>query len=168
MEHRDERILVETDRYRITGVLRLPRDGYRSRLPDYLNSSERSFVALTDVEIMPFDGGETQRRPFLAVSLQHVVMAMPLETGLATCLVTMSLADRLGVSLPVRQRCYQLALLQHIGCTAAASQVAAVMGDELIMRAHAATLDFADRRQMLGFLLGHVARMKDRPAREIL
>ena len=33
------------------------------------------------------------------------------------------------------------------------------MGDELIMRAHAATLDFADRRQMLGFLLGHVARV---------
>jgi len=42
-------------------------------------------------------------------------MAMPLETGLATCLVTMSLADRLGAGLSVRQRCYQLALLQHIG-----------------------------------------------------
>jgi HD-GYP domain-containing protein (c-di-GMP phosphodiesterase class II) len=27
------------------------------------------------------------------------------------------------------------------------------------MRAHAATLDFADRRQMLGFLFGHVARV---------
>ena len=86
-------------------------------------------------------------------------MAFPLETGLATCLVTMSLADRLGLGPSVRQRCYQLALLQHIGCTAAASQVAAVMGDEIIMRAHAATLDFADRRQMLGFLLGHVARV---------
>ena len=53
MEHRDERIVVETDRYRITGVLRLPRDGYRSRLTDYLNSSERAFVALTDVELVP-------------------------------------------------------------------------------------------------------------------
>jgi hypothetical protein len=79
VEHRDERILVETDRYRITGVLRLPRDGYRSRLTDYLNSSERAFVALTDVELVPFDGGEAQRRPFLAVSLQHVVLAMPLD-----------------------------------------------------------------------------------------
>jgi hypothetical protein len=79
VEHRDERILVETDRYRITGVLRLPRDGYRSRLTDYLNSSDRAFVALTDVEIVPFDGGEAQRRPFLAVSLQHVVLAMPLD-----------------------------------------------------------------------------------------
>jgi hypothetical protein len=79
VEHRDERILVETGRYRITGVLRLPRDGYRSRLTDYLNSSDRAFVALTDVELVPFDGGESQRRPFLAVSLQHVVLAMPLD-----------------------------------------------------------------------------------------
>ena len=79
VEHRDERIVVETDRYRITGMLRLPRDGYRSRLTDYLNSSERMFVALTDVELQPFDGGEPQRRPFIAVSLSHVVLAMPLD-----------------------------------------------------------------------------------------
>ena len=79
MEHRDERIVVETERYRITGMLRLPRDGYRSRLTDYLNSSERAFVALTDVELEPFDGGATQRCPFLAVSLSHVVLAMPLD-----------------------------------------------------------------------------------------
>jgi hypothetical protein len=79
VEHRDERIVIETDRYRISGMLRLPRDGYRSRLTDYLNSSERAFLALTDVELVPFDGGETQRRPFLAVSLNHVVLAMPLN-----------------------------------------------------------------------------------------
>ncbi len=79
MEHRDERIVIETDRYRISGVLRLPRDGYRSRLTDYLNSSERAFLALTDVELLPFDGSEPQRRPFLAVSLSHVVLAMPLN-----------------------------------------------------------------------------------------
>jgi hypothetical protein len=77
MEHRDERIVVETDRYRISGLLRLPRDGYRSRLTDYLNSSERAFLPLTDVELVPFDGGEAERRPFLAVALSHVVLAMP-------------------------------------------------------------------------------------------
>lgn len=79
VEHRDQRILVETDRYRITGVLRLPRDGYRSRLTDYLNSSERAFVALTDVAIAPLDGGGSENCPFLAVSLNHVVLAMPLD-----------------------------------------------------------------------------------------
>ncbi|MBV9803034.1 MAG: hypothetical protein JO130_07600 [Solirubrobacterales bacterium] len=81
MEHRDERILIETDRYRITGMLRLPRDGYRSRLTDYLNSSDRMFLALTDVELVPFDGGEPQQRPFLAVSLNHVALAMPLDAS---------------------------------------------------------------------------------------
>jgi hypothetical protein len=79
VEHRDERILIETDRYRITGLLRLPRDGYRSRLTDYLNSSDRMFLALTDVELLPFEGGEAQRRPFLAVSLDHVALVMPLD-----------------------------------------------------------------------------------------
>jgi hypothetical protein len=56
MEHRDQRIVAETTRYRIEGILRLPRDGYRSRLTDYLNSGERSFIALTDVELEPIDG----------------------------------------------------------------------------------------------------------------
>ena len=62
MEHRDERIVAETSRYRITGILHMPRDGYRSRLTDYLNASERAFVALTDVEIAPLDGSSAPER----------------------------------------------------------------------------------------------------------
>jgi hypothetical protein len=82
MEHRDERIVVETQRYRITGVLRLPRDGYRSRLTDYLNASERTFLPLTDVEIQSMDPGSRQeRRPFLALSVHHIVFAMPADAG---------------------------------------------------------------------------------------
>jgi hypothetical protein len=78
VEHRDERIVVETDRYRITGLLRLPRGGYRSRLTDYLNASERGFVPLTDVELEPLDGsGAPERCPFLALSVNHIVIAMP-------------------------------------------------------------------------------------------
>jgi hypothetical protein len=80
MEHRDERIVVETGRYRITGLLRLPRDGYRSRLTDYLNASERSFLPLTDVELAPLEGdGPIERRPFLALSVNHIVLAMPAD-----------------------------------------------------------------------------------------
>jgi hypothetical protein len=78
MEHSDKRIVVETSRYRISGVLHMPRDGYRSRLTDYLNASERAFLPLTDVEIAPLDGGgEAEHRPFLALSLAHIVLAMP-------------------------------------------------------------------------------------------
>jgi hypothetical protein len=79
MEHVEERIVVETARYRITGILRLPRDGYRSRLTDYLNSSERSFIALTEVEVSSLDRGSVERYAFLALSLQHVVLAMPAD-----------------------------------------------------------------------------------------
>ena len=78
MDQRNERVLVETDRYRITGLLHLPREGYRSRLTDYLNSTERAFLALTDVEIARIDGASpAEHRQFLAVSLSHVVMVFP-------------------------------------------------------------------------------------------
>jgi hypothetical protein len=80
MEHRDERIVIETERHRISGVLRLPRDGYRSRLTDYLNASERGFIPLTDVEIEVLDGtDETVRRPFIAVSISHIALVFPVD-----------------------------------------------------------------------------------------
>jgi hypothetical protein len=78
MEQREQRVVIETDRYRITGLLSLPRDGYRSRLTDYLNAAERDFLALTDVSLEPLDrGSEATRHEFLAVSLSHVVLALP-------------------------------------------------------------------------------------------
>ena len=73
---------METDRHRITGRLRLPADGYRSRLTDYLNASERLFLALTDVEVTNLDGPpRVEKRDFIALSLRHVVLAMPAEGG---------------------------------------------------------------------------------------
>ena len=80
MEQRDERIIIETDRHRITGSLRLPTDGYRSRLTDYLNSSEREFLALTDVELTNLQGSpQVEQRDFIALSVRHIVLAMPAE-----------------------------------------------------------------------------------------
>ena len=78
VDQRDERIIVETSRHRIAGCLRLPKDGYRSLLTDYLNASERQFLPLTDVEITPLDGSAAiEYRQFLVISLQHIVLAMP-------------------------------------------------------------------------------------------
>jgi hypothetical protein len=82
VDERVERIIAETDRYRITGYLTLPPDGYRSRLSDFLNAPDPSFLALTDVEIEPLDGrGEATHHEFLALSLSHVVLARPAENG---------------------------------------------------------------------------------------
>lgn len=87
VEHRDERIVVETGRYRITGVLSLPRDGYRSRLTDYLNAAEQTFLALTDVDILEHGGGaggqaggEPERCEFLALAISQIVFARPART----------------------------------------------------------------------------------------
>jgi hypothetical protein len=80
VDHREERIVVETERHRISGVLRLPRDGYRSRLSDYLNAADLSFIALTDAEIGPLDGSEAgQQRSFVAVSVGHIVLVSPAD-----------------------------------------------------------------------------------------
>jgi hypothetical protein len=78
MDQREERITLETSRYRITGILNLPRDGYRSRLTDYLNASERSFLALTDVAIVPLEeDADPWHRPFITIAIRHIVFAMP-------------------------------------------------------------------------------------------
>jgi hypothetical protein len=80
MEHRHERILVETARHRIEGTLTLARDGYRSRVSDVLNASERDFLTLTDVTIQPLDGGPPEAHPFLALARRHIVFAVsPVE-----------------------------------------------------------------------------------------
>jgi hypothetical protein len=80
MEHRQERIRLETARHRIEGSLTLARDGYRSRVSDVLNASERDFLTLTDVTIEPLDGGPPEAHPFLAVARRHVVFAVaPVE-----------------------------------------------------------------------------------------
>ncbi len=71
---------METDRHRIVGHLMLPADGYRSRLTDYLNASEREFLALTDVEVTTLEGmPRIEKRDFIALSVRHVVLAMPAD-----------------------------------------------------------------------------------------
>lgn len=78
MQHRYERVYVETERHRISGFLTLPADGYRSRLSDFLNSADRDFVSLTDctVELIGREGPGTNH-DFIAVSRQHIVLAIP-------------------------------------------------------------------------------------------
>jgi hypothetical protein len=83
MQHRSERILLETERYRIVGLLSLPKEGYRSRLSDYLNSHDRDFISLTEVTLQALDQtgapGPPVRHPFVTVSRQHIVLATPVD-----------------------------------------------------------------------------------------
>ena len=80
MELRRARVRVETARHRIEGCLTLPRDGYRSRVSDYLNTAERGpFLSLTDATLDPLDGGPSQHYRFLAVSRSQVVFVVELD-----------------------------------------------------------------------------------------
>ena len=76
MEHREERIRLETARHRIEGSLTLARDGYRSRVSDVLNASERDFITLTDVSVTPLDGGPIELHAYLTLARRHIVFAV--------------------------------------------------------------------------------------------
>jgi hypothetical protein len=82
MQHRSERILIETDRYRIFGSLTLPRDGYRSRMSDFINSADRDFISLTDVVMEAVGGdGSVSKHEYIAVARSHIVFVMPVIDG---------------------------------------------------------------------------------------
>jgi len=75
---RIERIVLETEQQRITGDLHLPREGYRSRLSDYLNRGDDQFVPLSNAEVASLNGnGHVEQRDFLAVARSHVTLAYP-------------------------------------------------------------------------------------------
>jgi hypothetical protein len=76
IDYRRERVRVETERHRIEGFLTLARDGYRSRVSDVLNASERDFLTLTDVTVTPLEGGPPELHPYLTLARRHIVFAV--------------------------------------------------------------------------------------------
>ena len=81
METRIERVVLETPSHRIVGDLTLPREGYRSRLSDFLNRGDINFIPLVNAEIETrgHNGGEQITREFIAVAREHVQLAYPLR-----------------------------------------------------------------------------------------
>jgi len=81
MDHKRERVRIETERHRIEGWITLALDGYRSRVSDVLNASERDFITLTDVTVAPLQpySGATETHPYLTVARRHIVFAVSAE-----------------------------------------------------------------------------------------
>lgn len=79
MDLRTERVVLETPTQTITGDLQLPREGFRSRLTDYLNSTDLHFIPLVRAEIVSHDtaGERPLAREFIAVARDHVLVAYP-------------------------------------------------------------------------------------------
>ena len=78
---RHEKVTIETDRYRIEGNLTLPREGYRSRLSDFVNQRDREFFSISDATVSTLDAPPdySQEVPFIMIARQHVRMVTPQE-----------------------------------------------------------------------------------------
>src|ERR1700745_1486065 len=81
MDHKRERVRIETERHRIEGWLTLALDGYRSRVSDVLNASERDFITLNDVTVSARQphAGVSETHPYLTVARRHIVFAVSAE-----------------------------------------------------------------------------------------
>lgn len=79
MQHRRERVIVETARYRVEGEVMLQPEGYKSRLSDHLNQPEREFLIVLDAQLTSFDGSiEPFRVPVLMVHRGRIDVIYPM------------------------------------------------------------------------------------------
>jgi hypothetical protein len=79
---RQERVVVETERYRIEGLLTLPKEGYRSRLSDHVNRREQEFFTFQDARLITLDGsGSDWTAPVLLLARRHIRLIVPASQG---------------------------------------------------------------------------------------
>lgn len=81
MDLRKERVVVETDRYRVTGSMTLPAEGFRSRLSDHVNRDDLAFFTIEDAELTPLDGGPAWTAPVLMLARAHARLVIPADAG---------------------------------------------------------------------------------------
>jgi uncharacterized protein DUF6812 len=83
--YKGKRVEVEihTDTFKIRGTLFIPmagEGGYSSRLSDFLNNSEKHFLALTSVKVEALPDPEIKwDAPFLAVNKSVVTMVRAIK-----------------------------------------------------------------------------------------
>jgi hypothetical protein len=80
MDTRNQRVVIETSRFRIVGDVSLPTEGFRTRLSDVLNRQDTIFITLINVETTAIDGGETESHSFLAVARNQILLAYEEES----------------------------------------------------------------------------------------
>jgi hypothetical protein len=82
VENRQERVVVETDRYRVEGMMTLPLEGYRSRLSDHVNRRDQEFFTVLDAELIALDGsGREWKAPVLMLARRHIRLIVPASEG---------------------------------------------------------------------------------------
>ena len=79
MDLRQEQVVLETDRYRIEGLLTMPKEGYRSRLSDHINRRDQEFFTLQDARLTALDGGREWTAPVLMLARRHIRLIAPVS-----------------------------------------------------------------------------------------
>ena len=77
MDMRKQKVVVETDRYRVSGDVTLPSDGYRSRLSDHVNRNDVTFFTIQDAVLTPLDGTEGWRADVVMLASAHIRLIVP-------------------------------------------------------------------------------------------
>ena len=77
MDLRRQKVMVETDRYRIDGDMTLPSEGYRSRLSDHVNRREQEFFTIQDAVLTPHGGGGSWTADVLLLASAHIHLIVP-------------------------------------------------------------------------------------------
>jgi hypothetical protein len=82
VENRQEKVVVETDRYRVEGMMTLPREGYRSRVSDHVNRRDQEFFTILDAALVALDGsGRDWDAPVLMLARRHIRLIVPAPDG---------------------------------------------------------------------------------------
>ena len=77
MDLRKEKVMLETDRYRLEGLMTLPAEGFGSRLSDHVNRRDVEFFTVQDATLTPLDGGRDWTASVLMVATRHVRLIGP-------------------------------------------------------------------------------------------
>ena len=87
-----------------------------------------------------------------------LAMAQPLEAALASCILSVRLAEAAGLDEATVADCYWHALLRFIGCNADTYVIASLLGDEMAVRSDFATIDPGRQREVCAMVVKAVRR----------
>ena len=97
-----------------------------------------------------------------------LAMGEPVESGLATCIVTARFGRALGITADDAWLTFHLALLRHVGCTAGNHEIAESVGTEFGLHGALDDIDFADQEATRSALAGHVRTRVPRERRHLV
>jgi HD-GYP domain-containing protein (c-di-GMP phosphodiesterase class II) len=83
-------------------------------------------------------------------------MGQPLEFALCGCVLAMRLGDALGLDESMLRAVYYQALLRYIGCNAETYALAALVGDELVLRSGYVAVDTGRQDEVVRYILRHL------------